>query len=63
MKIVETIITNNGIRLELDRTEDDEGIYIWNCESFHDIESIEDLIENLIFLKNKIKNDIKDNKR
>lgn len=36
-----------GVRIELDKTPNDEGFFLWNANGWHDIDDIEILIEKL----------------
>ena len=45
--VEEKYFRSNGTRVELDLTEDDKGIFLWNSEGWHDVEEIEDLIKTL----------------
>lgn len=38
---------SNGTRIELDLTQEDEGVFLWNSENFHSVDEIEDLIKCL----------------
>lgn len=47
-------VKNTGIRIELDKTKDDSGIFLWNADGFVDVEFIDNLIESLNIAKEEL---------
>lgn len=51
---IEKYMRSNGIRVELDFTEDDDGIFLWNANGYIDISETKDLIKTLQIAVNKV---------
>lgn len=47
-------IRSCGVRIEIDTTLDDDGVFLWNANGFHNYEELELLIEKLKMIKEEL---------